>query len=72
MNNNNNPQINAAVRLQMQREARLLQQQQKERLLQQQQKQSLVVPVNATAGADQLCKQFFPNKVTLIRNYCTN
>lgn len=34
---------------------RMLQQQQKERLLQQQQKQSLVVPVNATAGADQLC-----------------
>lgn len=35
---------------------RLIQQQQKDRLLQQQQKQSLVVPVNATAGADQLCK----------------
>lgn len=40
---------------QMQREA-ILQQQQKERLLQQQQKQSLVVPVNATANAEQLCK----------------
>lgn len=40
---------------QMQRD-RMLQQQQKERLLQQQQKQSLVVPVNATAGADQLCE----------------
>lgn len=40
---------------QMQRDA-LLQQQQKERLLQQQQKQSLVVPVNATANAEQLCK----------------
>lgn len=40
---------------QMQRE-RMMQQQQKERLLQQQQKQSLVVPVNATASADQLCE----------------
>lgn len=59
-NNSNNPQqTNAAIRLQyqqLQRE-RLLQQQQKERLLQQQQKQSMVVPSNATAGADQLCKQ---------------
>lgn len=51
------PQTNPALRMQyqMQRD-RLMQQQQKERLLQQQQKQSLVVPVNATAGADQLCK----------------
>lgn len=55
----NSPQTNPALRLQyqqMQREALLQQQQQKERLLQQQQKQSLVVPVNATANADQLCK----------------
>lgn len=53
------PQTTPAMRLQfqqqMQREA-LLQQQQKERLLQQQQKQSLVVPVNATANAEQICK----------------
>lgn len=50
---------------QMQREA-LLQQQQKERLLQQQQKQSLVVPVNATANAEQLCKcQKCYSRVTL-------
>lgn len=45
---------------QLQRETLLQQQQQqhKERLLQQQQKQSLVVPVNATANAEQLCKLF--------------
>lgn len=51
-------QPNAALRQyhQMQRD-RMLQQQHKERLLQQQQKQSLVVPVNATAGADQICKK---------------
>lgn len=56
-NAGNPPQANPAMRMQyqMQRD-RLMQQQQKERLLQQQQKQSLVVPVNATAGADQLCK----------------
>lgn len=48
--NNPNPQ----QRLQFQQRA-LQQQQQKERLLQQQQKQSLVVPSNATAGAE-LCK----------------
>lgn len=47
-----------ALRLQqIQRER--LQQQQKERLLQQQQKQSLVVPSNATAGADQMSKCTF-------------
>lgn len=63
MNANNSPNnagtpplANASrMQFQMQRD-RLMQQQQKERLLQQQQKQSLVVPVNATAGADQLCK----------------
>lgn len=58
-NNSNNPlQSNAAIRLQYQqlhRERLLQQHQQKERLLQQQQKQSMVVPSNATAGADQLC-----------------
>lgn len=57
---NSNPQTSPALRApfqQIQREATLLQQQQqKERLLQQQQKQSLVVPVNATANADQMCK----------------
>lgn len=56
---NSNPQTSPALRpfQQLQREATLLQQQQqKERLLQQQQKQSLVVPVNATANADQMCK----------------
>lgn len=42
-------------RLQFQQQRALQQQQQKERLLQQQQKQSLVVPSNATAGAE-LCK----------------
>lgn len=41
---------------QMQREALIQQQQEKQRLLQQQQKQSLVVPVNATANAEQICK----------------
>lgn len=55
-NNANNAtalaQASPAMRLQFQ----VLQQQQKERLLQQQQKQSLVVPVNATANAEQLCK----------------
>lgn len=52
--NNPNPQ----QRLQFQQQRALQQQQQKEsleRLLQQQQKQSLVVPSNATAGAE-LCK----------------
>lgn len=57
---NSNPQTSPALRVpfqQLQRETTLLQQQQqKERLLQQQQKQSLVVPVNATANADQMCK----------------
>lgn len=36
-----------------------LYQQHRDRLLQQQQKQQMVVPVNATVGADQLCK--WPN-----------
>lgn len=49
--NNPNPQ----QRLQFQQQRAMQQQQQKERLLQQQQKQSLVVPSNATAGAE-LCK----------------
>lgn len=53
-NNSNSPQQRMQYQ-HIQRE-RMLQQQQKERLLQQQQKQSLVVPVNATAGADQLCE----------------
>lgn len=59
---NSNPQVNSnpALRLQFQqiqqREALMQQQQQKERLLQQQQKQSLVVPVNATANTEQICK----------------
>lgn len=48
--NSPNPQ----QRLQYQQQ-RALQQQQKERLLQQQQKQSMVVPSNATAGAE-LCE----------------
>lgn len=57
-NSNNLQQSNANIRLQYQqlnRERLLQQHQQKERLLQQQQKQSMVVPSNATAGADQLC-----------------
>lgn len=67
------PQANPALRMQyqMQRD-RLMQQQQKERLLQQQQKQSLVVPVNATAGADQLCKFTsinLPNFVSSLRQF---
>ncbi|XP_055711682.1 nuclear receptor coactivator 2 isoform X6 [Phlebotomus papatasi] len=48
-----------AARFQLMQQHRLMQQQQqkeqRERLLQQQQKQQMVVPVNATAGADQLC-----------------
>uniref|UniRef100_A0A1B0CR09 Uncharacterized protein n=1 Tax=Lutzomyia longipalpis TaxID=7200 RepID=A0A1B0CR09_LUTLO len=54
-------QINAntVARFQLMQQHRLMQQQQqkeqRERLLQQQQKQQMVVPVNATAGADQLC-----------------
>lgn len=32
-----------------------VQKQQRDRLLQQQQNQQMVVPVNATAGADQMC-----------------
>lgn len=51
----NTTQTNSTMRMQFQMRDRMMQQQQKERLLQQQQKQSLVVPVNATAGADQLC-----------------
>lgn len=57
-NATNSPQASPAMRLQFQQQMereRLLQQQQKERLLQQQQKQSLVVPVNATANAEQIC-----------------
>lgn len=54
--NNSQPALNQRLQFQQMARDRLLQQQQKERLLQQQQKQSLVVPVNATAGADQLCK----------------
>lgn len=54
MNNNSNSPQQRMQYQQMHRDR--MQQQQKERLLQQQQKQSLVVPVNATAGADQLCK----------------
>lgn len=75
MNTNNNtsnnagtpPQSNPAHRIQYQiQRDRLMQQQQKERLLQQQQKQSLVVPVNATAGADQLCTFSFDDFNLLI------
>ena len=51
----NNVNNQHAIRLQYQQH-RIIQQQQKERLLQQQQKQSMLVPSNATAGADQLCK----------------
>ena len=50
------PQQANSVTLQRLQYQRMLQQQHKERLLQQQQKQQMVVPVNATAGADQLCE----------------
>lgn len=56
VNANSQQPPNAMRPLQQIHRDRMLQQQQKERLLQQQQKQSLVVPVNATAGADQICK----------------
>lgn len=62
VNANANPNAqqppNAAALRQFQQlqQHRMLQQQEKERLLQLQQQQKLVVPVNATAGADQICK----------------
>lgn len=66
--------FNFSESCELQFQQRALQQQQKERLLQQQQKQSLVVPSNATAGAE-LCKSnwynFYPKKPVLNTLVCS-
>ncbi len=60
---NNQQASNKLSMMQMQIQDQLFQQQQKKRLLQQQQNQQMVVPVNATAGADQLCEYFIANPI---------